>query len=168
MARPAAHVARIIPAYAGNTCTGEAQEPLVPGSSPHTRGTPALIGHNAPSYGDHPRIRGEHLRVVHGLVGVLRIIPAYAGNTVKSVTPSAAARGSSPHTRGTRLWSWPIREGRRDHPRIRGEHPLTTSADSPKRGIIPAYAGNTVTYSSSKVDTAGSSPHTRGTPPVPR
>ena len=133
----------IIPAYAGNTCTGEAQEPLVPGSSPHTRGTPACRTRSGRRTPDHPRIRGEHRPrgvPVHRRRG---IIPAYAGNTVKSVTPSAAARGSSPHTRGTRR-----PRGRSvgrivDHPRIRGEHVYGVGPFEKVGGIIPAYAGNT-------------------------
>ena len=131
----------IIPAYAGNT------------SSSCTY---------LPSYGDHPRVCGEHTiqAVLRGvrmgssprMRGTLHIItvrqdrcgiiPAYAGNTYRSA-------GSLP-------WPW-------DHPRVCGEH---TSAPTmakcaegssprmrgtPRRngemrhagGIIPAYAGNT-------------------------
>ena len=111
---------------------------------------------------DHPRIRGEHIRVAAGWLGaagssphtrgarpvtvhhtdIRRIIPAYAGSTGTS-TP----RPASP---------W-------DHPRIRGEHGdafmLTTSGWGssphtrgarhfeivvyPVQRIIPAYAGST-------------------------
>ena len=132
---------RIIPAYAGST------------DGPHTTSSPAW---------DHPRIRGEHVRVptvraAH--VGSsphtrgaptrpicrgrrLRIIPAYAGSTRLRGTP----------------WRWT-----RDHPRIRGEHRIVclnrwvATGSSPhtrgarpaacpgpcRRRIIPAYAGST-------------------------
>ena len=112
---------RIIPAYAGSTRRGASPDP---------------------SETDHPRIRGEH--------GALSCF-------------LAAVPGSSPHTRGAHPWSpgrsiWsriiPAYAGSTsasssswmrsaDHPRIRGEHPVTL-----------------VTMGSSM----GSSPHTRGAP----
>ena len=71
---------------------------------------------------DHPRIRGEHLvmavdwdlaagssphtrgarRLVGGLRGSQRIIPAYAGSTADVIIFRSVAAGSSPHTRGAR------------------------------------------------------------------
>ena len=171
---------RIIPAYAGSTDMSSLYSITVP---------------------DHPRIRGEHrISVFLSVPGagssphtrgapsapwwrhrLLRIIPAYAGSTLKpDLMPS-----QSP-----------------DHPRIRGEHALTAACrsrvegSSPhtrgarylvdlgvvRTGIIPAYAGSTSTApagSSSPADhprirgehpwfidsrgwLAGSSPHTRG------
>ena len=135
------------------------------GSSPHTRGA-------------HGRHHGQRLRG--------RIIPAYAGSTVR------VRRRSS---------------GRRDHPRIRGEHQvLAISGDafegsSPHTrgaldlleilplddGIIPAYAGSTHISRSRRSPTTdhprirgehlpvareyraapGSSPHTRGARRMP-
>ena len=114
---------------------------IFPGSSPHTRGArsrsparddrcriiPAYAGSTAgdggsdEGGGDHPRIRGEHRRHLHGMVhgagssphtrgahtAVLtvaesnRIIPAYAGSTSSPSTPPTMPS---------------------DHPRIRGEH----------------------------------------------
>ena len=93
-------VLRIIPAYAGST------------------GTPVGVSHVV---GDHPRIRGEHFSIekqrkkicgssphTRGALNYLtaygihcRIIPAYAGSTLRLATF------------GTPAW---------DHPRIRGEH----------------------------------------------
>ena len=131
----------IIPAYAGSTGSGRRRRP---------------------SYADHPRIRGEHFRAFR---------------------PDRPENGSSPHTRGARLLpgrspgilriipayagstaTW-RRTGRlrRDHPRIRGEHPLEIDSLSTEKGssphtrgalsnvhgrhrrtrIIPAYAGST-------------------------
>ena len=111
------------------------------GSSPHTRGAhadnlhcreasgiiPACAGSTAmprspgAASRDHPRIRGEHIKLtdesetvegssphtrgaqgwMSGMMFSLRIIPAYAGST--------------------RRGCWP-RGCRQDHPRIRGEH----------------------------------------------
>ena len=153
------------------------------GSSPHTRGAqfsrflvdvlagiiPAYAGSTSASpaaasgRGDHPRIRGEHQRVVYG---------------------DADAAGSSPHTRGARRDAgllcalegiipayagstrpeWMKNVFPQDHPRIRGEHhtalaerrlplgssphtrgALTSNGELVRAfGIIPAYAGSTV------------------------
>ena len=174
---------------------------LAQGSSPHTRGArtppapnsapswiiPAYAGSTSHALAscrrswDHPRIRGEHVRLRRaGAVGE-GIIPAYAGSTPDSwivhaehwdhprirgehLRPSPDAReaaGSSPHTRGARAECVPV-------------------ADFP--GIIPAYAGSTTgsppsppwtadhprirgehtQWGSSAVGVSGSSPHTRG------
>ena len=136
----------------------------VAGSSPHTRGAPDR-------FEDDPFGGG--------------IIPAYAGSTASSTTPT--------------------RRGR-DHPRIRGEHcpvmvrTMVVSGSSPHTrgaripsirrclgwGIIPAYAGSTaLRWSASgsardhprirgehghqrrgEAGDLGSSPHTRGAPRV--
>ena len=132
---------RITPAYAGNTVTsGKLNHPIrdhprirgehnkvddylesTLGSPPHTRGTlltarllrhllritPAYAGNTQNIYknayidGDHPRIRGEHLR---GYQAVRKKL------------------GSPPHTRGTRPANTSPPPEFRDHPRIRGEH----------------------------------------------
>ena len=132
----------IIPAYAGNTTTW---------------GSGGVYG------GDHPRVCGEHTDApncpvlyegssprMRGTQGGVRIrgvpiwiIPAYAGNTLCLGSPGVAIR---------------------DHPRVCGEHAMAKgeiTADegsSPRmrgtlvpwtaglhrRGIIPAYAGNTL------------------------
>ena len=132
---------------------------------------------------DHPRIRGEHVRRPQGGDRSGRIIPAYAGSTLR---PDPEAREVA------------------DHPRIRGEHrgsgygaverpgssPHTRgapeiSAHRPHAArIIPAYAGSTVWSGAPGHLSAdhprirgehehlpapgqpavGSSPHTRGAP----
>ena len=114
--------AGIIPAYAGNTAPSSRIAHASPGSSPHTRGTPC---------------RPCRSRAARW------IIPAYAGNTTRRIQEVLGCPGSSPHTRGTRAGGHSRRLGRRDHPRIRGEHAaLVWNLD----GVI-----------------VGSSPHTRGT-----
>ena len=132
----------IIPAYAGNTSSGRARGFSV-------RDHPRVCGEHAMSaanpgqmVGSSPRMRGTRLRSRHSRRRT-GIIPAYAGNT---------------ETGGT----W--RFGRRDHPRVCGEHSGrhsnlvaepgssprmrgtqdTYARSHPTGGIIPAYAGNTM------------------------
>ena len=171
----------IIPAYAGNT-----DHPAPPSQSkqdhPRLRGEHAVVGGGwVAGSGSSPLTRGTRERTLARPVP-LWIIPAYAGNT----------SCSSRFTRSCR-----------DHPRLRGEHsaavrlnfhicgssPLTRGTleaqFSPEalRGIIPAYAGNTVlgrlpdrrladhprlrgeheTWSEPGSTSMGSSPLTRGT-----
>ena len=131
----------IIPAYAGNTCSlfsfrcvardhpricGEHTGKVADGnqgkgSSPHMRGTPRL----KPSF---PTIIG--------------IIPAYAGNTIRSASNHPAER---------------------DHPRICGEHVRELSSRTYFTGDHPRICGEHAGDSSQVVDLTGSSPHMRGT-----
>ena len=114
----------IIPAYAGSTRLGSL------GSSTGR---------------DHPRIRGEHIVGSVGMVigwgssphtrgapdrvdrvhDVGRIIPAYAGSTVCSVTPISRPR---------------------DHPRIRGEHTEHTAFTQALMGSSPHTRGAPWTF----------------------
>ena len=132
----------IIPAYAGNTS-------LASGPSIEAGDHPRVCGeHRGQLFrisiwrGSSPRMRGTHVPAMPARLPV-GIIPAYAGNT----TPPAVNAFRS-----------------RDHPRVCGEHlngvgPLDLNlGSSPRmrgtrddrrtarrnRGIIPAYAGNTV------------------------
>ena len=152
----------IIPAYAGSTpdmpWVPAAAAWIIPAYAGSTNGG-CLTG-RVPA--DHPRIRGEHLRrrrhdirnkgssphtrgaprLIVRRRRIARIIPAYAGSTVRQL---------------------PVCEMRQDHPRIRGEHVSrgpsvrTPAGSSPHTrgarfqlgndhlvdGIIPAYAGST-------------------------
>ena len=113
------------------------------GSSPHTRGTLAHCRRFSHGNRNHPRIRGEHLCLCPRFQRPSGIIPAYAGNTSRSLNTWVASAGSSPHTRGTRRRSrWWARRSR-DHPRIRGEHDVVSMDYATGGGIILAYAGNT-------------------------
>ena len=134
----------------------------ITGSSPRMRGNTQHFNQFHVLVEDHPRVCGEHSVTVYDqdgkpgssprMRGTRRpaptrrsrsgIIPAYAGNT------SGLRRGCTPR--------W-------DHPRVCGEHSCVenvarcTSGSSPRmrgthvvacwcecrRGIIPAYAGNT-------------------------
>ena len=93
------------------------------------------------------------------------IIPAYAGNTPRGQQGRVVGSGSSPHTRGTPTCPVWCHVRRRDHPRIRGEHRARSAGARTTRGIIPAYAGNTVRDAGHRGAIRGSSPHTRGTLP---
>ena len=131
----------IIPAYAGNT-TLQSRRPDQHGDHPRVCGEHCVGVHFAfEAAGSSPRMRGTRQLRQLGRQRP-RIIPAYAGNTM----------ACKPFLR-------PIR----DHPRVCGEHPVTTpDSDTvagssprmrgtrhtcrptlPRAGIIPAYAGNT-------------------------
>ena len=104
----------------------------------------------AQSEGSSPRMRGTRTISIRAF-GKIGIIPAYAGNTV---------------------WAWPVRDSTRDHPRVCGEHHTSSwmlscvVGSSPRmrgtlfgvlvfttsRGIIPAYAGNTISVTFSRID----------------
>ena len=112
---------RIIPAYAGSTCS--------PWRDSNGRG-------------DHPRIRGEHaarrsiLRMSPGSSPHTRGAPKFAEATKEYTGIIPAYAGSTP---------FHPRDGpqQRDHPRIRGEHYVPRRYHLRRKGIIPAYAGST-------------------------
>ena len=131
----------IIPAYAGNTAHGTAS-PAPCQDHPRIRGEhKGIVLDNGSAVGSSPHTRGT-LRHAVSVLRELGIIPAYAGNTFI-------------HQR--------LSVFKGDHPRIRGEHvmstasPKTRGGSSPhtrgtpillgrvggRGGIIPAYAGNT-------------------------
>ena len=98
------------------------------------------------SPGSSPHTRGARDASLSQLAAA-RIIPAYAGSTPVSPTPARS---------------------RQDHPRIRGEHALHRDGVDVHSGIIPAYAGSTSPLTDTQTAPAGSSPHTRGAPPLGR
>ena len=170
----------IIPAYAGSTASrgGSAREaadhPRIrgehnkeipapaarPGSSPHTRGAPDPASRPDPPGRIIPAYAGSTLRSSPRLK-LLRDHPRIRGEHVRAMDANGLAHGSSPHTRGARM-------GRVHDPR--------------RRRIIPAYAGSTTATAplarkgrdhprirgehqpthDTPATTRGSSPHTRG------
>ena len=170
------------------------------GSSPHARGTlvihhhidvdggiiPACAGNThlhvfrPISHADHPRMRGEHCRILSRGVtrggsspharGTLRHIPPPA--IITGIIPACAGNTTSAHTVSCRRW---------DHPRMRGEHgatqvdefvavgssphargtPMNRGVDKNHSGIIPACAGNTG-ISLTKADADRDHPRMRG------
>ena len=134
---------------------------LVPGSSPHARGTPnrvirsgritgiipACAGNTSADAArpyplrDHPRMRGEHQTghwVDHDPMGS----SPHARGTPRTGRGRASSRGIIPACAGNTTVRRSSPSRRRDHPRMRGEH----TAVSP-----------------SSVSVWGSSPHARGT-----
>ena len=134
---------RIIPAYAGSTAVSTWYSKSLAGSSPHTRGARTPTRRPPTSRRDHPRIRGEHLKLQAVVEHNNGIIPAYAGSTFDSLSCISTLEGSSPHTRGARRPLVLRHHGVGDHPRIRGEHEEPRDLLHALVGIIPAYAGST-------------------------
>ena len=157
----------IIPAYAGSTDYWSTNQIPDRGSSPHTRGARKRYVNAGRGCGDHPRIRGEHPMLCFAQCRLSGIIPAYAGSTIMSTTLRSESMGSSPHTRGAPPTATGWGSARRDHPRIRGEHPPRTRARAREQGIIPAYAGSTAVPYGWMYVIRGSSPHTRGALSLP-
>ena len=174
---------RFIPAYAGNASLFQMTsrrssvhprirgeriqkvdlEALGTGSSPHTRGTQRPRPDRGrrerfiPAYAGNARQekRSTHFRSVH---------PRIRGERRQGFNPPIQCGGSSPHTRGTHLWSGQVvRQNRfipayagnalapqdrasQDavHPRIRGERYTIVHAVRIGDRFIPAYAGNAI------------------------
>ena len=182
--RPRRRLRGIIPAYAGSTgnwglvdhtlrdhprIRGEHQENRYiwtrsEGSSPHTRGAqketrtsdapegiiPAYAGstsgaapESTPTR-DHPRIRGEHRSACDGDTLSEGSSPHTRG-AHRDAFPRLSAAGIIPAYAGSTSSRYSRRASRRDHPRIRGEH---------------------ARQSAQSVADKGSSPHTRGAPPL--
>ena len=156
----------IIPAYAGSTRTCAAGARRAHGSSPHTRGAPISIPLGSRGSGIIPAYAGS-TEAVRALPAVRADHPRIRGEHSTPPDGTVLDPGSSPHTRGARAWS------------ARPARPA---------GIIPAYAGSTMTATSGPVPSTdhprirgehvdpitigigqwGSSPHTRGAQvPVP-
>ena len=134
--------AGIIPAYAGNTSSGQVEDL---------------------TYRDHPRICGEHSPTLAAGLNTMGSSPHMRG-TRPSVRPCAHYCGIIPAYAGNTLVLRLTVLSVRDHPRICGEHPFLEMIASQLRGssphmrgtlitndgfqvfegIIPAYAGNTI------------------------
>ena len=134
---------RIIPAYAGNTCS---RRQLRPCRRDHPRVCgehPSLKPYSASFAGSSPRMRGTH-GFHAGLAQVFGIIPAYAGNT-PPCPGRAAIHWDHPRVCGEHTLSNRISSGLRgSSPRMRGT-PIGCARWRNTNGIIPAYAGNTRT-----------------------
>ena len=118
---------------------------LARGSSPHTRGArpgrralllrrgiiPAYAGSTRPTspasavQPDHPRIRGEHMRVLTSRKDIDGSSPHTRGAPVADVDPESLTR-IIPAYAGSTDSLWTPRARTRDHPRIRGEHASRT------------------------------------------
>ena len=132
----------LIPAYAGRTLCGLiAKHP--PGAHPRLRGADHRVGLSKPApTGSSPLTRGGLIHT-KGSWLPMRLIPAYAGRTVKT-SSSFLMIGAHPRLRGAdgRLRDstfWEV-----------GSSPLTRGGLGGSRvgfkalGLIPAYAGRTL------------------------
>ena len=137
---------------------------ILEGSSPHTRGARRRQNRYAPPRRNRPAYGGSPGPPIPARpAGGGGIIPAYAGSTIVEEETGRKPIGSSPHTRGARRRLHRLRpryriipayagstvpvgyvvQDRGDHPRIRGEHPSSTTSWTTSGRIIPAYAGST-------------------------
>ena len=132
---------RIIPALAGNTCCPNHSAEGNP-DHPRSRGEYDLQFKPVPGkQGSSPLSRGIH-KVVFADSLKKRIIPALAGNTAGRAL-SAAVVTDHPRSRGEYVVAERLRSGDRgSSPLSRGIRTVK-SHELPRRGIIPALAGNT-------------------------
>ena len=172
---------RVIPAWAGNTRPPPARRKKRPGH-PRVGGEHiSLPLYHPRRLGSSPRGRGTRRRL-HGFAPPKRVIPAWAGNTVRPkardamlpghprvggehsgrITSLRAASGSSPRGRGTRLDQIDDPDGLRVIPAWAGNttrtrRPPTSTAGHPRVG------GEHDSMSHGAVSKNGSSPRGRGT-----
>ncbi len=174
-------VLRIIPAYAGSTCSSHS-------SCSWLRDHPRVCGEHPPfsilskiKRGSSPRMRGARKAATYAL-GPHGIIPAYAGSTLSVLTTNTVRCRIIPAYAGSTSRTAPVPARRRDHPRVCGEHISLVSREhrvegsSPRMrgarhdrlalndslGIIPAYAGSTCLCCTRRSRNRGSSPRMRG------
>ena len=169
------------PRMRGEHTAGSAIWAACRGSSPHARGTqvhphtrplaegiiPACAGNTdvtRMAWGacwDHPRMRGEHRRFRQDVPCGTGSSPHARGtqnpkphiSTEQGIIPACAGNTSCIH-----LKDWLPR----DHPRMRGEHPLS-EGDVDLRGDHPRMRGEHPRPSPWLPSSRGSSPHARGT-----
>ena len=133
---------------------------------------------------DHPRVRGEHGHPGRPLPAAWGSSPRARGARTVTLMPHPR-RGIIPACAGSTSFAAGLSSPKRDHPRVRGEHPLTLasgmcrSGSSPRargarprhddqlgqQGIIPACAGSTVGVELGRRRESGSSPRARGARP---
>ena len=151
----------IIPACAGSTPSVLEIKTASAGSSPHARGARFRTARNADSRQDHPRMRGEHRSRASSSMTTPGSSP-HARGALEGDVREAVAAGIIPACAGsTRRWHRPASSWG-DHPRMRGEHPLSSEYLMYLTGIIPACAGSTFPPRPRRTTRSGSSPHARG------
>ena len=154
---------RFIPAYAGNALRNACLELGPTGSSPHTRGTPAA----APA----AAVRERFIPAYAGNAGQLPFVgsrssvhPRIRGERLACSKVDKYRAGSSPHTRGTRQADQLAFRVHRFIPAYAGN----AQQEGPRganRAVHPRIRGERPKGERKELIDAGSSPHTRGTPP---
>ena len=132
---------RIIPAHAGQTGSDR-------GGTIQNQDHPRACGANSDNSstttsksGSSPRMRGKRLRLKH-VVGLVRIIPAHAGQTIRQ-TGLLANGADHPRACGANCSDrWPPYVKNGSSPRMRGKRFVDTGHYDTFR-IIPAHAGQT-------------------------
>ena len=153
---------RIIPAYAGST-RRRCRWPPAGRDHPRIRGEHRkVLGDNLRVYGSSPHTRGARSKFA-GRADDGGIIPAYAGSTPLAEIDPRQVRGSSPHTRGAPEVSERVRGRRRIIPAYAGSTSQTMSA-STWTADHPRIRGEHVVPIPGETLACGSSPHTRGAP----
>ena len=150
---------RLIPTHAGKT----AHEPYCPCTSrahPHSRGeNPGLLGGAPDGQGSSPLTRGK-LFVCRFACGAARLIPTHAGKTRSMLfTPhrlrahphSRGENEANPSQRGLTTGSSPLTRGKR----------LYARKDRASMGLIPTHAGKT-RGRPRRPSGSGAHPHSRG------
>ena len=136
---------RITPAYTGNTANGKNTNYYGKGSPPHTRGTlftyqwqlenlritPAYTGNTQAIANiqavmeDHPRIHGEHSRE-QSTLSPFQGLPPHTRGTHDNLKYNKIDHRITPAYTGNTLMTCLHYRFYRDHPRIHGEHSLTS------------------------------------------
>ncbi len=99
------------------------QEPVPqhPGTTPACAGTTQVPGMGSCSMWDHPRMRGDHFPSLPGLRPDPGPPPHARGPRLPPL-PTASRNGTTPACAGTTWGPTGSPDGRRDHPRMRGDH----------------------------------------------
>ena len=129
------------PRSRGENCARGLRSCVPRGSSPLTRGKRPLGCPTRPRTGSSPLTRGKQLQVRRTLQAV-RLIPAHAGKTAASASPTARMR-AHPRSRGENGALAASAAGvSGSSPLTRGKRPVAREAYN-LVGLIPAHAGKT-------------------------
>ena len=116
---------------------------LVLGITPAHAGTTYRYLHTMRIRGDHPRSRGNH-GIIDRIRGFFSGSPPLTREPpIPCVVPSMPS-GITPAHAGTTRAMTKVNTTPQDHPRSRGNHPITITKQSKKMGSPPAHAGTTL------------------------
>ena len=113
---------------------------LVGGIIPACAGSAAALTRTPPPCRDHPRVRGEHLVEVENEGGHKGSSPHARGAHSRS-RRGRSPPGIIPACAGSTPRRWPRAVPWQDHPRMRGEHPTSTTSTTTASGSSPHARG---------------------------